>query len=881
MRFFEILLFVVLALAITVVVNLTGYGFTVPVHLSFELQSSTAADVRIFYKNESDDRFIRDYSVSFTAEQGDEYHSYEFDLPNLRSVSQLSLLFDDSATGNICIRNLTIHGYKQEFTYNFMQAVLSNISMSSSDQQGESACFVFYQRSTAEPAFSDRPQIISQIFEVHSIVEPYNYWQILFFFTLFITFQLIYGLIMRIGRKVPWRYTVGQNIRALLTAAGWIFVLVYIFGEIADAYALHNRLLLLGTLIVGLGSFFYISRGFFVRHAHFMLTSLVLILLMLVRYAVFKSEVGTIYHNEFMGYIHIVKQDLPFDVAAVLLISIACLLRRKSIRNLILASTAVGLSLMFLDYAINTGKETDRLIFTSLNFSKFTYQDFIVQSVLFFQTVQGLLTLVTMAMIVITVSLAYSRHKDMSLTPARLWSYLFIECLAVWAYFANIGTSSVYDDKFYNLVEVNRGIENLDFSRITASSSEINTVKQGMNSHKNVIVLVVNSLSSFGSRLCGGENLTPNIDVIANHNIWFKNYYALGYDDETANYSFLTGYPFLHNGVGLETKGLYGRALPYIMKNAGYATIMAYAFKPSSVLKVQYDNAGFDYLVDYMDSRFPETAPRYRSDSLDDKVFLEEMARKVEYWMRTGGKNFFVQIITGSGIAPFAVPVENRIDPSQKEYNFDKVMQFTDEAVAHFVQDLTRINYFRNGILIITGNHRASIPVSKKEYDTYGRLSVARVPLIIIDKNVKTFVSTNDISSASLGEIIQYLTLDTYSGSSLHVNPFIEKVNETIVYQELSPRNEILLKDGDNTGTFVIAGNHSEITGNIRNQDEVFGNILSLLRDTDTLISKIEEVPEDQRYKKSSEWFESADGDRNNPGANKPQRKSGRGSGKR
>ena len=152
---------------------------------------------------------------------------------------------------------------------------------------------------------------------------------------------------------------------------------------------------------------------------------------------------------------------------------------------------------------------------------------------------------------------------------------------------------------------------------------------------------------------------------------------------------------------------------------------------------------------------------------------------------------------------------------------------------------------------------------------------MARVPLIIIDKNVKTFVSTNDISSASLGEIIQYLTLDTYSGSSLHVNPFIEKVNETIVYQELSPRNEILLKDGDNTGTFVIAGNHSEITGNIRNKDEVFGNILSLLRDTDTLISKVEEVPEDQRFKKSSEWFESADADKNNPSA-KSQKRSGK-----
>ena len=87
----------------------------------------------------------------------------------------------------------------------------------------------------------------------------------------------------------------------------------------------------------------------------------------------------------------------------------------------------------------------------------------------------------------------------------------------------------------------------------------------------------------------------------------------------------------------------------------------------------------------------------------------------------------------------------------------------------------------------------------------------------------------NDISTISIGEMIEYLALNKYESSSMHVNPLIDNSNEIIIYQQLSPRNTILLKNGDTYGEFVIDGNRSRINGNLRNSDEIYTNILAFL----------------------------------------------------
>uniref|UniRef100_UPI003866B18D hypothetical protein n=1 Tax=Ruminobacter sp. TaxID=2774296 RepID=UPI003866B18D len=106
---------------------------------------------------------------------------------------------------------------------------------------------------------------------------------------------------------------------------------------------------------------------------------------------------------------------------------------------------------------------------------------------------------------------------------------------------------------------------------------------------------------------------------------------------------------------------------------------------------------------------------------------------------------------------------------------------------------------------------------------------ITRVPLIFIDKHQRPRKYENDVSTISIGEMIEYLELDSYQSSSMRVNPFVADENEIIIYQQLSPRNTILLKNGDTYGEFYISGNKSRISGNLRDKDVIFTNLVAML----------------------------------------------------
>ena len=57
--------------------------------------------------------------------------------------------------------------------------------------------------------------------------------------------------------------------------------------------------------------------------------------------------------------------------------------------------------------------------------------------------------------------------------------------------------------------------------------------------------------------------------------------------------------------------------------------------------------------------------------------------------------------------------------------------------------------------------------------------------LILIDKKQKPRMYDNDISTISIGEMIEYLALNKYESSTMHVNPLIDNSNEIIIYQQL------------------------------------------------------------------------------------------------
>ena len=129
---------------------------------------------------------------------------------------------------------------------------------------------------------------------------------------------------------------------------------------------------------------------------------------------------------------------------------------------------------------------------------------------------------------------------------------------------------------------------------------------------------------------------------------------------------------------------------PRDFKKAGYRTIIMYSSKPSRAQRTQFDEAGFDELFDYMHPDYPNTTPRYERGSLDDKVLLKTAADNIRFWMdnKYNKRNFFVEILTSSGMPPYVVPVEKRVDPTKVEYDLFTVTKFTDEAIGDFVAEL-------------------------------------------------------------------------------------------------------------------------------------------------------------------------------------------------
>jgi hypothetical protein len=457
----------------------------------------------------------------------------------------------------------------------------------------------------------------------------------------------------------------------------------------------------------------------------------------------------------------------------------------------------------------------------------------------YFVSIVGLLRLVTTILLIVIVKNIFWNKNALKLTIKRITFYFILILSLVGVYAYMLTNESEYDQQFVGSIGIGNNVENTDFSKLSASSTEVFTKAKGLNSQKNVVVLMVDSLSSFKSALYGGDNLMPQLDAIAKDNVYFSNFYAPSYNNEIALEQFFTGKPYLHNNSDLASKNYYETTIPKEMKNHGYQSFVMYSSDISETEEIQLKNVGFDFTVDHLDEYYTSAHQRYDRNSIDTKVFLDHAAQRIEYWIRDSKykKNtmkVFVTLIASFSASPYLVPVELRNNPQALEYDLDKVTKFNDDAIANFVRTLENQGFFKDGILIITGNYRAQVPVTQKEFDKYGQAAAIRVPCIIIDKSLPINVHEykNDISALSLSEIIYYLTLDTYRSSSMRVNPFVDKYdNELIIYQKSAPRNEIFLKKGDTTGRFLINGNRSKIVGNLQDKQTNFGDVLYLLKE--------------------------------------------------
>jgi arylsulfatase A-like enzyme len=99
---------------------------------------------------------------------------------------------------------------------------------------------------------------------------------------------------------------------------------------------------------------------------------------------------------------------------------------------------------------------------------------------------------------------------------------------------------------------------------------------------------------------------------------------------------------------------------------------------------------------------------------------------RFEQWLEQRGdaSPFVAVLLTTTSHPPFLNPLTNEIDPAG-------TFGYVDTQLVEFHDYLAHRGFFRDGILLLTGDHRSMTPIAADEYARFGERAFARVPMIV------------------------------------------------------------------------------------------------------------------------------------------------------
>lgn len=400
-----------------------------------------------------------------------------------------------------------------------------------------------------------------------------------------------------------------------------------------------------------------------------------------------------------------------------------------------------------------------------------------------------------LVIVVFFLSALISKNRQ----PFSHYSLILIPILFILNSYSPSAALSLHEDRFENVLTsgAQRIRAERKYTQIDAIRNQPIIEVNGLNKRKNVIVIFTESLSANESRYFGGiNNNTLNLDAVASKNVAFKNYYSNGYNTDKGNYAFLTSTPLLH-GTQAETKdNVYlpsqihtGSFLNYFKKE-GYTTNCLYSAISIGELENIWRRSGFDNFYDGNDPYY-KNEERLSFNSVPDKAMFKRTLELIPQWNKKG--NFFTFIMTTTTHGPYVIPKTH-------EFNFHKAIKYFDSSFAYFYKELLKQGFFKNGMLVVTGDHRAMVPYTNEELEKYGLKGFAKVPLLIVGSELPRGLYTEQLSHVSLGPLLEYINLKKAYHYEFEYLPFasIEPTdNNFILYQRHAPQDEVIVIDKD------------------------------------------------------------------------------------
>lgn len=512
--------------------------------------------------------------------------------------------------------------------------------------------------------------------------------------------------------------------------------------------------------------------------------------------------------NKILGIYTLLKFDLWVSVCLIILLTINVLIDNKIFRNIIGLLSVSLIVLYVLDIMIKDTFST-RLVFSDI----FKFAGDITNS---YEIIINIIKrpIFILCVLLVVLSIYIIKHNlNKHLNAKSSIRFLLIELLALIIslimYNSNFGYI-VYEDRFYNLFQVNCTTENNKYSSMLKKSVSSPHYKYLGNDDKNrnVILLIVESFSSSSSNFISGcENYTPNLDRRASNAIVFKNYFSNGACTDNSLFTIFTGHPYIPGWVDIANPKFYKYSFVNQLKNRGYRTEFYYPTKNVGWLDSVLKNLHFDLISRDNDSNYPDTM-RYVFNSVDDSILLNYVGNNIK-----DKEKYLAVIVTAGMHSPFT-------DPATKRNNsYGAATMFTDNAICAFIDKLDRKNFFDNGILIITGDHHAMLPLTKDEIFRYGKNAKARVPLLIFDKSQNKKILDKNFDHSGLGCLIEYLATGSYNINQYQIDP-IDFNQKPILFYPIVPVDSVYVINGEKFQTIKLDGDNTKFIDNTSVTDE-------------------------------------------------------------
>lgn len=253
---------------------------------------------------------------------------------------------------------------------------------------------------------------------------------------------------------------------------------------------------------------------------------------------------------------------------------------------------------------------------------------------------------------------------------------------------------------------------------------------------KNIITIHAESIQTFTMDLeFNGLKLTPNLNRLAKEGMFFSNFYAQDAVGTSSDTEFTLNTSLLPTSSGTVFVNYWNReyvTIPKLLKDLGYYSFSMHGNNGSYWNRnVVHKEFGYDYFF-YHEKDF--VLDEIIELGLSDKSFFTQAVPKIKK-VSEEHQNFYGTMIMLTNHTPFKDIVEKGIATFEVDYKYEvfnaetgeyeissapylentkignylKSVNYADEAIGQFINDLDEAGLLENTVIVIYGDHDAKL----------------------------------------------------------------------------------------------------------------------------------------------------------------------------